>query len=110
MDRRQTTLNHEGLQSVVIENLNIERIAFIESETDSPLRVNANAPLPFPIALQSLQHVRRGQAQILDASRGVQLCKAHRRTHSNLRRKTARLARRVESLRFGVGEGVDHFK
>jgi hypothetical protein len=58
--------------SVVIHNLNVERVASFESEAHSPLIIDSNAPTPFPVALQSFQPVPGRASQISNGLRGIE--------------------------------------
>lgn len=58
---------------MVIDDFDIEHIAILESETDSPLIVHADAMLPLAITLQSLQSVARRGAQKIQRDSGLQL-------------------------------------
>jgi len=58
---------------VVIDDFDIEHVAILESETDTPLIVHADAMLPLAITLQSLQPIARRGAQKVQCGGGVQL-------------------------------------
>jgi hypothetical protein len=58
---------------VIIHNLNIERVAILPNKTDSPLIVNPNAVLPFPVPMQGFQAVSRWRSQISQFIRAIQL-------------------------------------
>src|SRR5439155_18702405 len=51
---------------VIVRDFDIMRVAAFPTKTCTPLVVNADAPLPFPIPRQFLQSVTRRDAQILD--------------------------------------------
>ena len=57
---------------MIIYYFNFVRISIHPFETDSPLLVDADAVLPFPIPLQHLQPVSRRNPQIFEANRSVQ--------------------------------------
>jgi hypothetical protein len=52
---------------VVFGDLDLEGIAASPSEADSPLIVDADAVLPFPVSLQAFQSVPRGHSQVIHA-------------------------------------------
>ena len=58
MDRWQTTINHDNLFSVIIDDLYIEGVAVLEAKADPPLVIDADAPLPDSVMPQHLQSVR----------------------------------------------------
>ena len=57
---------------MVIDNFNIERIAFIKAETKPPLIVDADAPLSGAITAQFFQPVLRRNLQIVQPERTMQ--------------------------------------
>jgi hypothetical protein len=93
---------------VVIDYFNVERVALLEAEADSPLIVDPDAPLTFSVMLQSFQPVRGREAQIIQRCRRIELRQPHRRSLSDLRRQSPGLSRREESLRLGGSERTDH--
>lgn len=65
---------------MVVDDLNVTGMAALEAETEAPLIVDADAPLPTPIALQSLQLVVGRNTQIGQRFRPVehrQLAQGH---------------------------------
>jgi hypothetical protein len=50
---------------VVIDDFDIKRIPIFEPKTYTPLIVDANAPLPFPVSSQRFQAVSWRDSQIL---------------------------------------------
>jgi len=56
---------------MVVNNLNIACLTVRESETDSPLVVDADAVLPCPAALQRLKPVCRWHAQVSKSAEGL---------------------------------------
>jgi len=56
---------------MIVGNFHVERVAAFDAETHAPFVVDADAPPPFAIVLQSFQPIRRRQAQILDTHCGV---------------------------------------
>jgi hypothetical protein len=74
---------------MVIDDLDIERIAAFETEAHAPLVIDTDAPLASTGVLQGLQLIRRGQAQVFDSRRNVQLRKPHSGASPNGCGKTA---------------------
>jgi len=108
MDGWQAVSDQDNLHSVVVDDFDVKSVASLEAETYSPLIVDADAPLSLAISLQGLQSVRGRKPQILNQSRGVQLCKPPACTRSNLGREAARPACSVEPFCFRVGERSNH--
>jgi len=57
---------------MVIDDCDIESIASIEAKTDTPLIINANAPLTFAVAAQGFQPVAWGNTEVFECMRVVQ--------------------------------------
>ena len=57
---------------MVVDDLNVVRVARAPNETDSPLPVDANAVLTNPTTLEFLQAIRRWDSQVIEISRSVQ--------------------------------------
>jgi hypothetical protein len=93
---------------VIIDNLNLESVTAIEPETNPPLAVDADTPLPVTVARQFFQLVGWGHPQILNPQGRIQLRQAHHRPLQNLARQAARLAAGKEDFRFRIGEGLYH--
>ena len=64
--------SRHGLASMVIHYFNIVCVAVFKPETQTPLVVDPNAPLPCPIASQLLQAVARWVTQVIDVDGSVQ--------------------------------------
>ncbi|OIP90209.1 MAG: hypothetical protein AUK24_04880 [Syntrophaceae bacterium CG2_30_49_12] len=65
---------------MVINDLNVVGMAALEAEAYAPLIVNADAPLPDPVALQLLQPIIRWNTQVFQLFRTVehrQLAQSH---------------------------------
>jgi hypothetical protein len=102
MNRRQPAIDHINLFSVIINDLNVKRIAVLEAKADSPLVIDADAMLPEAIMLERLQVIRRWQAQILKARSRIQLCEPHGGASKNISWNAPRSARCVEALRLDI--------
>ena len=57
---------------MVIDNLNVVRVAQAPPKADPPLSVDADAVLPGSVPLQLFQSVRRRYAQVIERRRGVE--------------------------------------
>src|SRR6516225_543020 len=55
-----------SVSSMIIYDLNIKRVAFLEAKTDAPLIVDADAPLTFAVATQGFQSVAGRHAKIVE--------------------------------------------
>jgi len=54
--------------SVIVCNLNVECIVVFPSETDSPLQIDPDAALPFPVSSELLKAVAGRDAKVVDAN------------------------------------------
>jgi len=57
---------------MVIDYFNIMCVAVLKPETQTPLVIDPNAPLPSPITTQFLQAVARWTTQVVNAYRSIQ--------------------------------------
>jgi hypothetical protein len=60
---------------VIIDNLNVHRVASVPNETDTPLIIDPYAVLTAPVSVQCLQAVAGRRGQISDLCRAIQLAK-----------------------------------
>jgi len=58
---------------VVIDDLDIEYVAILELETDTPLVVHPDAPLPLAITPQGFQTIARWRAKKVQRGCGIEL-------------------------------------
>jgi hypothetical protein len=77
---------------VVVHDLNIEGVTIAPLEADPVLIVDANAVLPLPVALESLQPIPWEQCEIRQALSGVNLVQLPLREQCN-HRHSAHIAR-----------------
>ena len=68
---------------MVINYLNVKRIAIAPNETDAILVIDADTVLPFPIALQNFKLIPWKDCKITQAMRSVQLQKFSLRDPGN---------------------------
>jgi hypothetical protein len=62
---------------MIVRDFHVEGVAAFKLETDSPLIVDADAPLALAATPEPLQAIRWGQAQILGSDRCVDLHESH---------------------------------
>jgi hypothetical protein len=58
---------------VIINDFNIGSIAILETEAESPLIVDTDAPLSFAVVLQCFQPVGRRITQVIERRRSIKL-------------------------------------
>ncbi len=93
---------------MVIDNFNFEGMTALEPETNPPLAIDANAPLPSTITRELFQLIGRWKAQILDPGRGMKLIQPHCSPFQNISRQTTGLPGGEEAFCFGVSERLNH--
>jgi hypothetical protein len=93
---------------VIIRDLDVICIAIVEAETDSPLVVDGNGELPFPISLQGMKAIARRRLQVIQACSQVDVFQTSDRSPQKIRRKPFRFARHEKSLRVLVGKSFNH--
>jgi hypothetical protein len=93
---------------VVIDNLDIEGMSALEPETNSPLAIDANAPLPSTITRELFQLIGWWQAQILNPGCGMNLTQTHCRPFQDFGRQTTGFPGGEKAFRFGVSERLNH--
>jgi hypothetical protein len=93
---------------VVIDHLNIIRTRIVPSEANSPLVINANAPLAFSIADKLFEPISGRTSQVSDDAGSVehiQLSQDHSHDAGPLRRTFSGFEKMP---RAGILEGLDH--
>jgi|SRR5579872_742599 len=90
--------------SVIVSDLNIERIAVEKAKADTPLVIDPDRMLSCSVVFQSFQPIRRWQPQILKPRCGMQLTKPHRGPLADIRRQSPTFASLEQSRGFGIGE------
>ena len=93
---------------MVVHDISVIRIAIFKPEADTPLVVDANAPLTDSIAAQAFQVVRRWQAQILYVHGRMQLGQAHQRASKDVGRQAPRLPGQKRTFSFWIGKVFNH--
>lgn len=77
---------------MIVNNLNLERVAVSPNETEAILIVDADTVLTLPIALQSLKVIPWEDCQITQSMSGVQLHKLSLSDSGNLLQPSCALA------------------
>src|SRR5690606_258298 len=93
--------------SVVVHDLHAVRSGICPSEAQTPLIVDANAVLAFPVAGEGFQVVARRRPQELQRGSRIKLREFPRRDLDDAA-ETLRLPLLVESLRIDAAEAFDH--
>ena len=57
---------------MIVDDFDIERIAFAELETDAPTRIHCHCPLVFPVTLELVQTNALEWAQVVQALCDIQ--------------------------------------
>ena len=93
---------------MVIRDLNIKCITMFPFKTNSPLIVNSNAVLTFPVTAQFFKSICRRDSQIIDVNGVVNHTKFSQSHLLNIGGQLSRTLALIDSLCFGVFEGFDH--
>lgn len=93
---------------MIVNDCHIERIAVGEPEADSPLLVDADAPLALAVALERLQPVGWRKSQIVYARCRMKLRQTHDRAIADFGRQAPGSATRKKSFSLGICKGLDH--
>ena len=94
---------------MVIDDLDVIGVAVLEAETQTPLVVYPNTPLPTPVSPEGLQSVRRRDAQVINAAGDVEHLKFSLRHRSKSAKPFRRRAAK-QRLRVLAAEGLDHLE
>jgi hypothetical protein len=95
---------------VVIDDLDIEGITVLETETHAPLVVDADAPLAGAIALQGFEMIGKRLAQVLRTRGAIQVAQPTDCAPQGALREPAGRARKEQPFRFLVGEAPYHWR
>jgi len=90
--------------SVVVAEFDIERIAVLRPEADTPLIVDRHSELACAVPFKGVQRVPWRHLQVFDADGGVDLLQLAGGALGDIRRHPAGVARQIESLCLSVGE------
>jgi hypothetical protein len=93
---------------VIIDNLDLERIAVPPPEADSPLVVDANTVLACSAPAQFLQPIARRHTKIVKRLSGIECDELSEHHALKLRGEPSHACPREQSLGIAVGEGRDH--
>ena len=94
--------------SVMVHNFNIEGILVDEPETDPPLIIDANAPLPLTITGELLQPIGWGETQVLYTQSIMKLEQSFMGARNHLCRDTLDEIPHKNSRTLFVGKCLDH--
>ncbi|MDO9559651.1 MAG: hypothetical protein Q7I89_08185, partial [Syntrophales bacterium] len=109
MNRRKIVFRIHGFtSSVIINNFNIVSLAVFKPETDAPLFVDADAPLPGANSYQRFQAVRWRHTEIVDNRCRVDLRQPLYRTLQNVGRKTSGFPGDIKTFGFSIRECSNH--
>jgi hypothetical protein len=93
---------------VVVDDLNVVRVARAPDETDSPLPVDANAVLTNPITLEFLQAISRWDSHVIEVSRSVQHAELSEGRSLDVGAEAFDSLALKQPLRIAVLEALDH--
>jgi hypothetical protein len=93
---------------MVITDLNVVSVAIDKPKADSPLIVDRNRMLPFPVAAKGVESVARRYFQIVKPNRQVQVLELSSRPLGDVAWNTPRLASGVELQSPSIRERLDH--
>jgi hypothetical protein len=84
---------------VIVNNLHVNRagIAILPTEAESPLVIDANAQLPFPIALERFKTVTRQGRKVSQSHSGFEAIQSHAGSVVNSRERFDALSSREVS-------------
>jgi hypothetical protein len=93
---------------MIIDNFDLLRMARPPFETDAPLIIDTNAPLPFSLSPQGLKPIGRRQTKILKLNRRIHCVKPHEGPLLDFARKLPRELTVKYSLSFPAMKRFDH--
>lgn len=96
--------------SVIVADLNVERVAIYETKADSPLIVHGDGVLSYAVALECVKPVAPWHSQILEGCCQVNVVEPANRSCDELGRKSPRLAPREQVAGPPVGERFNHLE
>ena len=107
MDRCQSHIGHL-LPLVVVDDLDVMRVAGPPSKTDSPLSVDADAVLSSTITFQLLESVRWWNAEVVECRRRVQHSELSEGNALHLRAQSLDRLSMEEALCVSIPEALNH--
>ena len=93
---------------MVVNDLNVMRVAGIPAKTDPPLLVDPNAPLTESIALQRFKMIARWDVEVSEIAGGVEHLKLRERTLLDSLRQSPGSTLLVDGQGFLAPEALDH--
>ena len=93
---------------MIVRDLNVHCAAGLPPETKTPLIVDADTVLPFPVTMELLQSVARWHPQIIKRFRGIDKQQCAQREALNRERKPLHGLPVASPLRPLVAKRLDH--
>ena len=93
---------------VIVDDLDVVRVAVLPPEADAPLIVDANAVLPGAIPFQLLQAVAGRDAEVLKLLRGVDEAELPEQRPLEVGREAADALALKQALGVPISETLDH--
>jgi hypothetical protein len=93
---------------MIIHDLHVFCMPVTPYEADTPLIIDADTVLPFPISLQGFQSVRRREAQILQTGGGIDRVEFHERSLLNVVGELPHELTLEDLLRISIVKRPDH--
>ncbi len=93
---------------MIVAELNIVRIAILESKAETPLIVDGDRMLANPVTFQQVQPIAWGHQQVWEAKCRVDCFQLPQCAPGHVGRDTLRLPGTEELFGRAVGEGLDH--
>jgi hypothetical protein len=94
--------------SVIVDDFDIAGVAFAPPEADTPLVVDADAPLAIACAAELLQTVARRGSKVVERDRRIELPQPPQRDPLDIGSESLDRLPSEETLRVGVAETTDH--
>ena len=95
---------------MVVDDLDVMRVAGPPSKTDSPLSVDANAVLSSTITFQLLESVRRRNAEVVECRRRIQHSELSEGNALHVRAQSLDRLSMKEALSVSIPEALNHPK
>jgi hypothetical protein len=93
---------------MIIDNLNVIGMSVAPNEAYAPLRIDANAVLPFAFALQGFEPVAWGHPQAVEKGRSIKHQKLAERSPLDVRTEFPRPLTIEQSLGIAAAKRLDH--
>ena len=93
---------------MVIGYFNIIGVTLHEPKTNTPLIVDCNGMLSFPVAFEGMQSVARRNPKVAESCSVMNVLQTPDRSFDQVLRQPFRLAVNKKLLGFLIGKGLDH--